>query len=222
MTIVREVRFFRRESITTNNYSAEWLAKQKRNVPNAIARLYDESVLGLCSEIILAVKAYIVSRDGSLRTILPTAEVSRATFACIQLTEYTVQLGLDLREPVSMNPGDAILIQLVTGYNTEPTDLLAEFITENLNWTVLSPALWAIYLVVSIDKVDTTVWRIRFHYDGIWDSRIENMAHTEAVLSIPAEQIFYLIDIMAIGLVVLMLIGRLAIDFVRGRRRLSI
>jgi len=174
-----ETRYFRSDKQTVNTYTLKILGTAKSGTADVQEVIWQSTTAKACYVRIVVQK---VAADGTLTQIVTGAVVTVNP-------NTTVVLSSTLNVPqTALTPTDAILVEVQ--YSTNGVTFAglssvlqgADWITEQLNTSVLNAATWTVYYDLSYSSEYNPATRrytnyLDFRYDGDYASRIENFTY---------------------------------------------
>jgi len=173
-----ETRYFRSDQHTVNGLTANALLTSQSGTAGQTSAFLDRNCFGI--------RVWIRHQDGTEEEVTPGSAVAvrcasrssgiySATWNCPQRT---------------LQPTDAIVIRVYQDSTVPPTYQIGEWVTEQLNTTILNSATWTVYYYVEYRYSYTTrhlpdcsyviieYHRWYFAYDtSTYNSRIENFTY---------------------------------------------
>ena len=178
-----ETRYFRSDTHTVNTYTLKKLGTSKSGTSGAESVSWQSTK---AESAYVRILVSILKEDGTATDVASGAEVNIGTN-----TTQVLSATIDIPE-TSLDPTDAILIEVQ--YSTDAqtwtsltqTTLGADWVTEQLNTSVLNTSTWTVYYDLSLTNQYNPIKRaytnmLSFRYDGDYESRIENFTYGEAV-----------------------------------------
>jgi len=174
-----ETRYFRSDKQTVNTYPVKILGTAKSGTAGVQEVTWQSTTTKACY---VRIVVYKVAADGTLTQIVAGAVVTVNP-------NTTVVLSATLNVPETpLTPTDAILVEVqystdgVTFTGLSSVLLGADWITEQLNTTILNAATWTVYYDLSYTSQYIPSTRrytnyLDFRYDGDYASRIENFTY---------------------------------------------
>jgi len=169
-----ETRYFRSDQHTVNGLTANALLTSQSGTAGETTATLNQDYFGI--------RVWIRHQDGSETEVTsgnavavihagPSSGIYSATWNCPQRT---------------LQPTDAIVVRVYQGAVVPPSNQIGEWITEQLNTTILNSATWTVFYyigyayssrhLIDCDYAITERWR--FAYDtSTYNSRIENFTY---------------------------------------------
>jgi len=140
-----------------------------------------ELLIATGAAIYVGIRAYVRHADGSMDEIagIRGQASAVAVLSAGAAATVTVSAGFEVREDVSLQPTDAIVIEVYGDITSPPSALLATYITEQLGGTKLNAGAWTVYYRLRRTRAvgGLSTFYFRFGITGD-DSYIENFSWT--------------------------------------------
>jgi len=180
-----ETRYFRSDTHTVNTYTIKKLGTAKSGTAGTEQVSWQSRV---AQGAYVRTRVCVVKQDGTIIDVTTGAQVYLPA-------NTTAVLNATIDVPnTTLDETDAILVEIqysvdgTTWTGLSSTVLGADWITEQLNTTVLNSATWTVYYDLQVYSVYSPFLRrytnyLSFRYDGDYQSRIENFTYGITVVT---------------------------------------
>jgi len=182
MAAVVETRYFVNATITVNTVTAYFLGLYE-DLTGTAAYLEAVATVFVIGPSACGIKPYILHADGT-RTSLSADQIVAQVTEAAGMPPTLLSATWDCPE-TALEPTDAILIEVWGNPSGAGWTKLGEFVTKRLGASKLNAVTWTVYYWISTPYKPAIIGYtagIRFHFDGAYDSRIQNFTWTPVIV----------------------------------------